>query len=301
MKAIYRNSRHGWVALAISLSACGIVASQPAAVQLQPTATRELLAADSTLGANASATKLSDALINAFADDVRFIGAGRLGVGTAAARTLLNTNPDNARSRMTWQPIGGLASHDGSNGYTVGYADWTNAAGQPGHAKYVAYWKRTPVGWRMLAYRRAAGSARSGTPDALHLLPSGIASGDSMTSARELHDAELAFSHLAGAVPLGEAFRQTASHDAVHTGSPTDAWFRVGPDSIGAGFVGSSPPVGTIAWAPDEVHVAQSGDLGITVGVITVAASEQQPAGRFPFFTIWKRDARTGAWRFAAE
>ncbi len=301
MNAFDLQSRHGWAALAISLAACGTVASPAATVPQQPSATRELLAADSTLGVNASATTLPDALISAFADDIRFIGGGRLGVGTATARTLLNTNPDNARSRLTWRPIGGLASHDGSNGYTVGYADWRTAEGQPGHAKYVAYWKRTPLGWRMLAYRRAAGGARSGPQEPLRLLPSGIANGDSTTSVRELRDAELAFSHLASAVPLGEAFRQTASPDAVHTGSPADAMFRVGPDSIGAGFRVSSPPIGTIAWAPDDVHVAPSGDIGITVGTITVAATAQQPGARLPYFTIWKRDARTGAWRFAAE
>lgn len=89
--------------------------------------------------------------------------------------------------------------------------------------------------------------------------------------------------------------------DAHHTGGPDDASFRRGPADIGAGIsAGGEPPLGSVKWAPDVVHVARSGDVGITYGMITIA-SPGAPARRVSYLTVWKRNSVTDPWKLAVE
>jgi hypothetical protein len=78
------------------------------------------------------------------------------------------------------------------------------------------------------------------------------------------------------------------------------AAFTVGAAEIGR-MMAQGPQV-PLAWAPDGVLVASSGDLGVTWGMIrrTGVVPEGQPSA-FPFFTIWRRSERDGRWRYVAE
>ena len=55
-----------------------------------------------------------------------------------------------------------------------------------------------------------------------------------------------------------------------------------------------------VEWAPTEVIVAKTGDLGVSIGTIRVT-----PAGgdtqEVPFFTVWKRAWPSEPWRYVAE
>jgi hypothetical protein len=85
-------------------------------------------------------------------------------------------------------------------------------------------------------------------------------------------------------------------------GGPDHPGFVIGPAAIGAS-VGRGEPRGPskLTWAPEHVLVASSGDLGATVGYINTPADGSRPAGRIPFFTIWRRNTVRDAWRYVAE
>ena len=60
-------------------------------------------------------------------------------------------------------------------------------------------------------------------------------------------------------------------------------------------------PVRSLAWAPDRVIVASSGDLGVTIGMIHPNRPEAGQPTNFPFFTIWRRPSASAPWRYVAE
>jgi hypothetical protein len=121
----------------------------------------------------------------------------------------------------------------------------------------------------------------------------------------ELKGVERSFSRDAQAMGLGPAFVRYAAPDAMNAGGPTDAAFRFGPDSIGAGVGGGVTAGTTVTWEPTEALVASSGDLGVTLGIITItnAASAGVPAttNKVPYFTVWRRAGPGAPWRFVAE
>ena len=58
----------------------------------------------------------------------------------------------------------------------------------------------------------------------------------------------------------------------------------------------------TVSWAADEVIVADSGDLGVTIGMIRRnAAAAGDGAAPVPFFTIWRRNSPGQLWAYIAE
>jgi hypothetical protein len=118
-----------------------------------------------------------------------------------------------------------------------------------------------------------------------------------------LDQAERAFSDEAQKIGLGPAFARHGSADAVNVGPPTGAEFVRGAEAIGRTIGGSSPePTSPVSWAPVDVIVASSGDLGVTFGMIrpnTPPPAGQPPA--FPFITIWRRPTPGDPWRYVAE
>ncbi len=79
----------------------------------------------------------------------------------------------------------------------------------------------------------------------------------------------------------------------------------VGVDAIAADVGAGGSDGSTISWGPDNVIVAASGDLGVSIGVIKVTspATASAPAQirNQPFFTIWKRATTGDPWRYIAE
>jgi hypothetical protein len=80
-----------------------------------------------------------------------------------------------------------------------------------------------------------------------------------------------------------------------------NADFVTGAEAISAA-VDDGQPTSPVSWSTERALVASSGDLGISWGVIrrNTAPTDGSPAA-FSFFTIWKRDAPDGEWRYIAE
>ena len=120
---------------------------------------------------------------------------------------------------------------------------------------------------------------------------------------QSLEAAERAFSDEAQRVGLREAFQRHGSADAMIMGS--DPGFAIGLEAIGARSSSALPtegPLSPVAWAPDDLLVAASGDLGVTWGTShangPVAAG--QPAIQV-FVTVWRREQSNGRWLYIAE
>jgi hypothetical protein len=157
----------------------------------------------------------------------------------------------------------------------------------------------------MLVVKRAPGTpgtplpAARGAAEVWQAERASAPGGDSLRFVGELRDAELAFSALAPRVGLAEAFRLNTGEDGAHAGAPTDSVFRRGPRSVAEG-IGDVSPGTSISWAPHEVHVAATGDVGITIGAITITAQGSAPRD-VVYFTIWKRRSPADAWKLAVE
>jgi ketosteroid isomerase-like protein len=269
----------------------------------------ELLATDRAFAAAAATTTVIPALTAMFADDIVLPTPKATFVyGKAQAKDVLETNPANARSRIEWTPLRGGVSGDGQHGFTVGYMTLTTE-GKAQPLKYVAYWVRTPGGWRVALYRRVPADAGPRSRDLLPpSLPSRVVavSADTATMARHkqsLEAAEKSLSDEAQKIGLGAAFAKYGSEDAVNVGPRTSGDFIIGAanigKSVGAGSEGQPSPV---AWAADEGSlVASSGDLGVTFGYIRAHSPPAGQPAAVPFFTIWRRASAEAPWRYIAE
>lgn len=272
-------------------------------------AMQALLAADRRFAEAAGAAGLAAAYGSMFVTNV--VVNARTGMlrGRDTVIAELAASPD-AGARATWQPVGGGIASDLRNGYTYGYMTVTRPDGSTHPGKYLAYWIREASGWRVAVYRRTPRPA--GEPS-LAMLPlsypvSGLPEGDSATVARyadELSAAERAFSADAQPMGLGPAFAKWGAADAVNMGGPTAVEFVRGSEAIGR-VVGSAPVGGSITWGPNEVIVASTGDLGVTIGTIRIVtpASDRMSApttADVPFFTIWRRRTPVDPWRYVAE
>lgn len=265
---------------------------------------QSLLSTDRTFGAIERADLLS-AVTPMLSDRVMMPRpGGGFAVGKAQVLQALAATPGAKTSLVTWFPVRGGVSADGTQGFTFGYmTQRSDSARTP--LKYLAYWVREHGGWRVIAYRRGRGSgAASDTGLMAPALP------DRMMAVRteptllarlqhELMGAESAFSARAQVIGLGNAFAEFGSTDAVNMGGPQAAQFVVGAaniaQAVGGGDMTSSP----VTWGADTAIVASSGDLGVTFGVIR--ARDATAGAGTPFFTIWRRATSRAPWRYIAE
>jgi hypothetical protein len=164
---------------------------------------------------------------------------------------------------------------------------------------------KTPVGWRVMAYRRTPSAegevVMAPQPPSLpaRMVPPVTDPAILARHRESLAAAEKAFSDTSQIIGLGPAFKLNGRADAINMGGPTVADFVRGneaiAESVGKASEGKPSPV---AWSAGEgVLVASSGDLGITFGIIKPHAEPASPG--FPFFTIWRRE--NGVWRYIAE
>lgn len=295
------------VVLALLLSAASTTASITASAQTPAANRAALLAADRAFATSSASTDLVSGITAMLADSVTMIALGELFHGVPAAREALSRNADNAKSTYRWTPIQGDVSNDGQTGYTMGFTTWKKPDGSEVPGKYVAFWTKHSGAWKVLVYKRVARGAGDVaiTEEAAPVKPAvkntQYSSADSVRFAKELDAAERAFSDEAGVIGLGKAFTKNSALDAHHTGGGADPDFRRGPADIGAGIsAGGEPPLGALTWKPDVVHVARSGDVGITFGYITIAAPSG-PARRVAYLTVWKRNGITDPWKLAIE
>ncbi|MEA3045616.1 MAG: hypothetical protein QOH47_3454 [Sphingomonadales bacterium] len=239
------------------------------------------------------------------ADVVMPVPGTGLVAGRDAVVAVFRASPAFRAGRLSWAPVRGGVSADGSQGFTYGFL--TLGGGDPvrRNRKYLAYWVRRPAGWRVAAYRQIV--REPGEVSRAMLAPSlpGFVARPSRDAARieahrlTLHAAERAFSDRAQNVGLRAAFREFGSGDAMNMFS--GAGFAIGLDAITANFpegVTTSP----VTWATERSFVASSGDLGVSIGTIrTNAPGADGRPDSFPFFTVWRRDGPHAPWRYIAE
>lgn len=270
----------------------------------------QLLAADRAFATAAVRTDVADALEPMFTDDVIMpLPDRRFAMTRAEAVQSLRSNADNAGGRLAWAPIRAGISADGQHGFTFGYMTLHRAAGDSVPLKYMAYWVRTPEGWRVAAYKRARRPpgevSLAMMPPALpeRLVPPTRDAAVIERHRESLDAAERSFSNLAQHMGLGLAFQMTGRPDAVNMGGPDSPEFVVGAEAIGRSIGANAPPGSSpVSWAPDvRVLVASSGDLGVTIGYIRSNDPNAPANSAVPFFTIWRRSMSQEPWRYIAE
>lgn len=272
----------------------------------------ELLAADRGFAAAGTNADGISRLSSLFAADVIMpVGGKGFAKGRAAVTEALKANPGTSSARIEWAPVGVGVSADGNQGFSFGFMSEQQLDGKPTLLKYLAYWRRDESGWHVIAYkrgRRAAGAVDSTMRPASLPAPiiSSAASRNGDAEHRQmLAQAEQAFSDAAQTLGLSAAFARFGSPDSMNLGGAGNSGFVFGAEAI-AKLVGEGEPErgSSVSWAADErVIVADSGDLGLSVGYIRINGHTEDGSERpsIPFFTVWRRSGSDQAWRYLAE
>lgn len=268
-----------------------------------------LLRADLGRADSVARMGLANGLGSALAADVVYLRGGLPIVrGRVAAQAIVGAESLNVASAVRWQPVRAEVSADGRNGYTYGYTIYGTPASGTGAPsiridRYIAYWRRDDAGWRIAAYAETYGSP----PAALSLPPvaaSAVLRDTLMARTRgpleQIRTSDMAFSSLAGRVGTGRAFGDYAAESAQMFSAPGE--FITGPRAISESF-GLAGTSGALVWHPVAGEVAQSGDMGFTVGnaVFTGRRDDGGQIVRFSkYLTVWKRQ-RDGSWRYVVD
>jgi len=135
----------------------------------------------------------------------------------------------------------------------------------------------------------------------LLLLPfAAVAAGDQAQLKAELIKMEHDFCALASEQGVPAAFAHFAAPDAAFF--DVDPREHRGPEAVRLRMAGF-PPNAKLTWAPLQVDVAASGDLGYTWGRYefrSQGADGQGHVGGGFYLTIWKRQP-DGSWKFAID
>ena len=288
-----------------ALAAC--LLAGPAAARGAQANVEALLAADRAFSAAAAhASTAADGLAAMFdAEIIAPFPAQGLVIGRDAVVAAFRAVPGFGDPGISWTPIRGGISADGSQGFTFGFMSL--AGGDPArrNRKYLAYWVHRPQGWRVVAFRanvRAAGEVSTAMlAPSLPAFAARERSDPGLLAAQRasLAAAEHAFSDRAQQVGLRVAFGEFGRPDAMNM--YRGAGFDIGLPTITGNF-DANEHVSPVSWSTEHAFVASSGDLGVSIGTI----HNNQPAvdGRpnsFPFFTVWRRDGPSAPWRYVAE
>ncbi len=293
--------------LLAAVAALILLVAPAAGAQSAQANAESLLAADRAFAAAAAtAPTPADALAAMFDAEVVVPGGPDLTIGRDAALAAFRAAPAWQSGTVSWRPVRGGVSADGTQGFTYGYL--TVTAGDPARRerKYLAYWVRRPAGWRVAAYRQIP-LQPGGTPSEAQppLLPAFAAApnADPTVSARHqtsLAAAEQAFSDRAQRIGLAAAFREYGHPEAVNLAAGNAA-FVTGGAAI-SGSVDNGETTSPVRWSTTRALAASSGDLGVSMGVIrrNTPGTDGRPDS-FSFFTVWRRDTPDGEWRYLAE
>lgn len=75
-------------------------------------------------------------------------------IGREAVLGRFRENPSYKEGKVSWAPIRGGISADGTQGFTYGFLSLTGGDPARRERKYLAYWIKRPEGWRVIAYRQ---------------------------------------------------------------------------------------------------------------------------------------------------
>lgn len=276
----------------------------PAAAQTPQAALDELLAADRNFAAASARSEPVDG-VTAMLDDEAVMPLPGKGIiaGKAAVTEAFKASPAFKGGNVTWQPVRGGISADGTQGFTYGFVSVGSGDETKRNRKYLSYWIKRPAGWRVVAYRQLPRDAGDISTDMMEpSLPAFTAQPLANPEVVARHQqslaaAEKSFSDHAQNVGLKTAFRDFGREDAMNMWGGAN--FRVGLDAIATGFPEEGPA--KINWSTDKSFVASSGDLGVSIGMIRSNEPKPGEPEGFPFFTVWKRESPDQPWRYIAE
>ena len=281
------------------------VVAAPAAAMDQKVALDELLAADRAFAA-ASARSEPIPGITAMLDDEVAMPLPGKGIvsGKATVTEALKASPAFQAGNVTWGPVRGGISADGTQGFTYGFLSVGSGDPAKRNRKYLSYWVKRGDRWRVVAYRQIPREPGDVSTDMFApALPGFTPKGkqnprNAASNQASLAAAEKAFSDRAQIVGLKKAFGEFGRKDAMNMYS--GAGFAYGLDAVVAGF--KEEGLAKIHWSTEKSYVALSGDLGVSIGMIRPNSPPKagEPDG-FPFFTVWKRDTPDSPWRYIAE
>ena len=277
--------------------------ASPVVAQGDPkAAVEELLAADRAFSTVASkADDPAIGLVAMFDREVTIPSPKGHVIGRDAALALFRKNPSYKEGKVSWTPVRGGISADGTQGFTFGFLSLTGGDPARRERKYLSYWARQPEGWRVVAYRQQVREAGTVSTEMFPpSLPAFTAEPKNDEKLIESHNrsvaaAEKAFSDRAQIVGLKTAFREYGRADAMNMYG--GAGFAYGLDAVTAGFKQGDPT--TIHWGTERSFAASSGDLAVSIG--TIRPNDPKGGAGFAFFTIWRRDGPDKPWRYVAE
>ena len=267
----------------------------------------ELLRAD--LGRADSVVRLGfpDGLASSFARDVLYLRGGLpILRGKVAALAVMSAESLGTNATVRWQPVRAEPSADRMSGFTYGYAIYgvaQSAAPTLRVDRYIAFWRKEPVGWRIAGYAETYGSPPP--PLTLPSSASDLAVADVPMSVgrgalEAIRAADVDFSRDATTLGTGEAFGRYAAADAQIFSGPGE--FITGPDAITESF-GPLGRKSSLIWHPVDGEISRSGDLGFTVGNAVFTGEREDGAAivRYSkYLTVWKRQ-RDGTWRYVVD
>jgi ketosteroid isomerase-like protein len=244
-----------------------------------------LLSADRMLSDRTSRLGVMQGFLPALTDGAAYLHPGApLLRGTNQIRAFLETRD----SVLTWVPAFADVSVDGVLGYSYG---WIRSAGTRG--KYLACWQKTGSTWRIVAYTRTTPVPVSDTSSTLSRTRALSRRVRGRADPAELMHVDSAFAALSVTQGAKAAFLAFAASDAMAFGGGTQ--MNEGRDAIGASFDGF-PSGAVLEWWPVAAAIAESGDLGCTVGEAKIASLNHYSK----YLTIWKRQP-DGTWKFVAD
>jgi ketosteroid isomerase-like protein len=245
-----------------------------------------LLVADRALSQRTAALGMVQGFLPALTDGAAYLHPGApLLRGTDRIRAFLQSS--DTMQRVTWSPVFADVSADGRLGYSLGFV---RSDGNRG--KYLACWVKERDAWRVVAYARTR---------TVPVTDSVVMSRDTLPSPPvrgradpgELISADSLFAAMSVAQGAKPAFVAFAAEDAIVLGAGPQ--MNQGRQAIGAAFDGF-PSGAVLAWWPRGAIIAESGDLGCTIGEATIESLHQYTK----YLTIWKRQ-RDGSWKFVAD
>jgi ketosteroid isomerase-like protein len=299
--------------LPVVLAAMSIVACvrhpKPAPLPALGPARDSLIRLDLTRADSVALLGPVEGMVSLLAEDVVFLAAGAPPVyGRDAARRLLSTDAAAPGTVITWQPLGGELSADHRFAYTFGVAARAARQGERGLdlARYIAFWRRDGApglrsGWRIAAYSDVGSWPPRNTPVAPEdqLPPPRQLSLRAAELTATLRATDAAFSDLADRMGLAEAFSTYAAPDGSIFDGPE---LVIGPRALREFFTATNGAL-SLTWQPVYAGVAESEDLGFTVGeyVATLRGPSGAAVQRFgKYLTVWKRQ-RDGKWKFVID
>jgi ketosteroid isomerase-like protein len=285
------------------LLALALIATPAFAKPADPkTAVDELIAADRAFSAEAAKAPDPVRIFTTMFDaEVVMPSPKGHAIGRDAVLALFRENPSYKEGTVSWVPIRGGISADGTQGFTFGFLSLTGGDPARRERKYLAYWVNQPEGWRVVAYRqqvREAGEvSKEMLPPSLPAFSAEPRDDPKLIADHNLSVAavEKAFSDRAQVVGLKRAFREYGREDAMNMYG--GAGFAVGLDAVTAGFKEGDPTA--IHWSTERSFAASSGDLAVSIG--TIKPNDPKDSAAFPFFTVWRRDGPDKPWRYIAE